>query len=118
MKWIPRPVPDVDALREYRYKSVNNTPLTHSDGNKWVPDEWQQRSNLQTLFEQEKLSIEDADAIKEFSQTFTVDEELVKSYLEHYLLWKPWRTSHNGSEKFYLKNDLQETFPITSGKNL
>lgn len=46
-------------------------------------DEWQQRSNLQTLFEQEKLSIEDADAIKEFSQKFTVDEELVKSYLEH-----------------------------------
>lgn len=66
-------------------------------------DEWQQRSNLQTLFEQEKLSIEDADAIKEFSQKFTVDEELVKSYLEHL---SSLEAVKNITEKFYLKNDL------------
>ena len=37
----------------------------------------------QTLLEQKKLSIEDTDAIKEFSQKFIVEEKHVKSYLEH-----------------------------------
>ncbi len=83
MNRIPRPIPDADALPEYRYKSVNNTPLTDSNGNERVPDDWQPRSNIKKLFEQKKLSIEDADAIKEFSQKFIVDEKLVKSYLEH-----------------------------------
>ena len=39
--------------------------------------------HLRTLFEQKKLSIEDTDAIKEFSQKFIVEEKPVKSYLKH-----------------------------------
>ena len=59
---IPRPVPDADALPEYHYMTVKNTPLTDNNGKDRLPDDWQPRSNIRTLFEQKKLSIEDTDA--------------------------------------------------------
>ena len=46
-----------------------NTPLTYSNGNDRLPDYWQPRSNIRTLFEQKKLSIEDTDAIEDFPRS-------------------------------------------------
>ena len=46
MKQIPRPVPDHAALPEFHYKIVHATPLTDSDGNERVPDDWQPRCNI------------------------------------------------------------------------
>ncbi|KAK3743389.1 hypothetical protein QZH41_011305, partial [Actinostola sp. cb2023] len=83
MKQIPRPVPDHAALPEFHYKIVHATPLTDSDGNERVPDDWQPRCNIKKLFEQKKLSIDDTDAIQEFSQKFIVNETYVKTYIEH-----------------------------------
>ena len=76
---IPRPVPD--ALPEYHYMTVKNTPLTDNNGKDRLPDDWQPRSNIRTLFEQKKLSIEDTDAIKEFSQKFTYIHTYIHTYI-------------------------------------
>ncbi|KAK2549360.1 hypothetical protein P5673_030185 [Acropora cervicornis] len=83
MERIPRLVPDADALPEYHYMTVKNIPLTDNIGKDHLPDDWQLRPNIRTLFVQKTLSIEDTDAIKEVSQKFIVEEKHVKSYLEH-----------------------------------
>ncbi|EDO34713.1 predicted protein [Nematostella vectensis] len=64
-------------------KNVHSTPLTDSKGNDRGPDDWQPRANIKKLFEQKKLSLEDNEEIKKFSQAFIVDEKYVRSYLEH-----------------------------------
>ncbi|EDO35711.1 predicted protein [Nematostella vectensis] len=83
MTRIPRPFPSADDLPEFHYKNVHSTPLTDSKGNDRGPDDWQPRANIKKLFEQKKLSLEDNEEIKKFSQAFIVDEKYVRSYLEH-----------------------------------
>ena len=51
------------ATLEYNHMIIKNTPLTDSNGNDCLPDDWQPRSNIRTLFEQNKFSIEDTDAV-------------------------------------------------------
>ena len=63
--------------------SVHTSSSNDENGNKRIPDDWQPRSNIKTLFEQGKLSINASDAITEFSSKFIVDGKLVKNYIEH-----------------------------------
>ncbi|EDO46041.1 predicted protein [Nematostella vectensis] len=108
MTRIPRPFPSADDLPEFHYKNVHSTPLTDSKGNDRGPDDWQPRANIKKLFEQKKLSLEDNEEIKKFSQAFIVDEKyeliengklpsLVVSELDKYLIH--YNLSKTGKKK-------------------
>ena len=56
-------VPDQPALPEFKYLSVHTSSNNDENGKKRIPDDWQPRSNIKKLFEEEKLSINASDAI-------------------------------------------------------
>ena len=72
----PRQILDADALPEYHYMTVKNTPLTDSNGNDRLPDDWQPRSNISALFEKRKFSIKDTDSIKEFPRSLLLKRSM------------------------------------------
>ena len=75
---IPRPSPDVETVK---YKSVFNSP-THSLNGKIRPfDDYMPRAQIKKYFSRKKLQT--AKEIEEFSRTFVVSEDLVKTYVDH-----------------------------------
>ena len=75
---IPRPFPDVETLK---YKSVFNSPTHSLDGKIRPVDDHMPRAQTKKYFSRKKL--ETAKEIEEFSRTFVVSEDLVKSYVDH-----------------------------------
>ena len=78
---IPQPIPD--PKNPPHYKSVFCTPVRNDDGSRRDPDDWQPRAQLKRLFNLSEITLNDADAIKEYAAKFAVDEKYVRSYLEH-----------------------------------
>lgn len=83
MTRIPRPMPDYSKLSEYCYKSVHDTSVLDSDEKDRKPDDCQPRHNIKRLYKEKKLSADDVDGVKEFSEKFIVEEKYVKSYFDH-----------------------------------
>ena len=72
-----------DPKNPPHYKSVFCTPVRNDDGSRRDPDDWQPRAQLKRLFNLSEITLNDADAIKEYAAKFAVDEKYVRSYLEH-----------------------------------
>ena len=75
---IPRSFPDVKTLN---YKSVFNSPTYSLDGKIRPVDDYMPRAQIKKYFSRKKL--ETAKEIEEFSCTFVVSEDLVKTYVDH-----------------------------------
>ena len=83
-------MPDHEALSELCYFPHDKTPtITFSGSNREV-DDYQPRAQAKKRFQNDTLKLEDAEAIKSFSKTFAVEENLTRKYLEHleYTQWK------------------------------
>ena len=53
-----RPIPSQSVLPEFKYLNFHTSSNNDENGKKRIPDDWQPRSNIKNLFEQEKLSID------------------------------------------------------------
>ena len=83
MERISRPWPDYTKLPDFHYKPFSETPGTDELGNLRRPDDFQPRANLKAMFEEDSISLDDADSIERFSKKFIVAENLTRDYLEH-----------------------------------
>ena len=79
---VPRPMPDYSVAPNMHYMNPLETP-THIDGSPRAIDDFQPRVQLRSLFESNKISLEDDESVKEFSRKFIVEERIVRNYLEH-----------------------------------
>ena len=75
---IPHPFPDVETLK---YKSLFNSPTHSLDGKIRPVDDYMPRAQIKKYFSRKKL--ETAKENEEFSRTFVVSEDLVKTYVDH-----------------------------------
>ena len=80
---ISRPWPDYTKLPDFHYKPFSETPSTYELGNLRRPDDFQPRANLKAMFEEDSISLDDADSIERFSKRLIVAENLTRDYLEH-----------------------------------
>lgn len=80
---VPRPKPDEAALPSLKYLPYDKTPIVKEDGSQRDVDDYQPRVLLRKCFEDENISLDDTESIKEFSKKFAVREDLVRKYLEH-----------------------------------
>ena len=73
-----RPYPDYDTLPKFHYLSWSATPTNGRE-----PDDFQPRAQIKRLFEESELVSGDSEAIRTFSDKYTVPEKLVAEYVEH-----------------------------------
>ncbi len=78
MERISRPWPDYTKLPDFHYKPFSETPSTDELGNLRRPDDFQPRANLKAMFEEDSISLDDADSIERFSKKFIVAENLTQ----------------------------------------
>ena len=83
MDRISRPWPDYTKLPEFHYKHFSETLSTDESGNPRRPDDFQPRANLNVMFEENSISLDDAESIERFTKKFIVAENLTRDYLEH-----------------------------------
>ena len=84
---IPVPYPDYTKHPLFKYKDVSETTLYKDEANKIVRavDDFLPRAQLKKEFSTGNNSTEDPDSIKIFSNTYIVEEDHVRSYLNHLL---------------------------------
>ncbi len=82
MSRIPRPVPDKSRLPEFHYKDVFET-YNHDSEHSRLPDDWQPRHNIKSMFENGELITDDEDTVTLFVNKFIVEKQLVKEHLAH-----------------------------------
>ena len=80
---VPRPFPDPSRLPDHHHKKCSETPITDAAGNYRLPDDFQPRFQLRSLFSNGLISSDDKAAINNFSTKFVVSEKLVMDYLSH-----------------------------------
>ena len=68
MDRISRPWPDYTKLPEFHYKHFSETLSTDESGNPRRPDDFQPRANLKVMFEENSISLDDAESIERFSK--------------------------------------------------
>lgn len=80
----PRPVPDTNKLPKYHYLPVEETPVTNINSNTMREvDDFHPRACLKQAYRNKEISIEDCASIQTFCNKYIVEENLVKTYLEH-----------------------------------
>ena len=80
---VPRPFPDPSRLPDHHCKKCSETPITDAAGNYRLPDDFQPRFQLRSLFSNGLISSDDKAAINNFSTKFVGSEKLVTDYLSH-----------------------------------
>ena len=116
---VPRPMPDHETLPELCYLPHDKTPTITLSGSNREVDNYQPRAQAKKRLQHGTLKLEDAEAIKSFSKTFAVEENLTRKYLEHleYIHWKKEKSSEERrrknkrkSEKIYDDYDWVQMF--------
>ncbi|CAB4032480.1 RNA-directed DNA polymerase from transposon X-element, partial [Paramuricea clavata] len=79
----PRPVPDITKLPKFHYLPLEDTPIRKENGNRREVDDFHPRARLRALHKEKAINVEDALSVKAFCNKYIVEENLVKSYLEH-----------------------------------
>ncbi len=79
----PRPFPDISKSPELHYLPPDKTPFVNSEGMERQPDDYHPRAQLKKLHKENRISSDDSDAVKRFSQSYVVDENEVLDYLHH-----------------------------------
>ncbi|CAB3986840.1 RNA-directed DNA polymerase from transposon X-element [Paramuricea clavata] len=79
----PRPVPDITKLPNFHYLPLEDTPIRKENGNRREVDDFHPRARLRALHKEKAINVEDALSVKAFCNKYIVEENLVKSYLEH-----------------------------------
>ena len=79
----PRPVPDIRKLPKFHYLPVQETPTTNENGRRRQVDAYHPRERLRQLHKEKTINVEDIASVETFSNKYIVEENLVKTYLEH-----------------------------------
>ena len=76
-------VPDISKLLKFHYLPLVDTPCTKENGERREVDDFQPRDRLRALYKEKAIDVEDVLSIQAFCIKYIVEENLVKSYLEH-----------------------------------
>ena len=79
----PCPVSDISELPKFHYLPLVDTPCTKENGERREVDDFQPRDRLRALYKEKAIDVEDVLSIQAFCIKYIVEENLVKSYLEH-----------------------------------
>ena len=113
LKRVPRPMPDESALPDLCYLPYDKTPTVKTSGSPRDVDDYQPRAQTRKKFEEGTLSLDDAESIAKFSETYAVKETAIRKYLEHldYLKMKKLkRTEDRRRKKLEDRNKLYSDF--------
>ena len=76
-------MPNYSALPEFHYKNVFETDHNTADGVPRKNDDFLPRPNIVEHFEKGLLTVDNEEEIEKFSNTFIVEKEYIKEYLQH-----------------------------------
>ena len=76
-------MPHESALPDLCYLPYDKTPTVKPNGSPRDVDDYQPRAKTRKKFEEGTLTLDDAESIAKFSETYAVKETAVRKYLEH-----------------------------------
>ena len=85
---IPEPMPNYSALSEFHYKNVFETDHNTAECVPRKSDDFLPRPNIVEHFEKGLLTVDNEEEIEKFSNTFIVEKEYIKEYLQHIITLK------------------------------
>ena len=112
---IPVPYLDYTKLPLFKYKDVFKTTLYKDKANKIIRavDDFLPRAQLKKEFSTGNISTEDPDSMKKIYNTYIVEEDHVRSYLDHLLclqMAKEICTNRRKRDKAQVKDKLYKDY--------